>query len=88
MKVQRFVMGVAAAGIGFTISHDSLHGAYSSSKRVNRVLGFTFDMPGAIGYIRKITHNIIHHTHTNIYGHDEDLEVAEFIRLSPIQIIK
>jgi linoleoyl-CoA desaturase len=78
-----FVMGVAAAGIGFSISHDALHGAYSSNKHVNRVLGFTFDMLGANGYIWKITHNIIHHTYTNIPGHDEDLEVAGFIRLSP-----
>ncbi len=38
---------------------------------------------GANGYIWKITHNIIHHTYTNIHGHDEDLEVAAFIRLSP-----
>ncbi|TVR28764.1 MAG: acyl-CoA desaturase [Balneolaceae bacterium] len=78
-----FVMGIAAAGIGFSISHDALHGAYSSNKSVNRVLGFTFDMLGANGYIWKITHNIIHHTYTNIHGHDEDLEVAAFIRLSP-----
>lgn len=78
-----FVMGVAAAGIGFSVSHDALHGAYSSNNTVNRVLGFTFDMLGANGYIWKITHNIIHHTYTNIHGHDEDLEVAGFIRLSP-----
>lgn len=26
-----FLMGVAAAGIGFSISHDALHGAYSST---------------------------------------------------------
>ena len=78
-----FLMGIAAAGIGFSISHDALHGAYSSSKFVNRTLGFTFDMLGANGYIWKITHNIIHHTYTNIHGHDEDLEVAGFIRLSP-----
>jgi len=78
-----FVMGVAAAGIGFSISHDALHGAYSSNNTVNRALGFTFDMLGANGYIWKITHNIIHHTYTNIHGHDEDLEVADFIRLSP-----
>lgn len=78
-----FVMGVAAAGIGFSISHDALHGAYSSNKSVNRALGYTFDMLGANGYIWKITHNIIHHTYTNIHGHDEDLEVAGFIRLSP-----
>jgi linoleoyl-CoA desaturase len=78
-----FVMGVGMAGIGFSISHDALHGAYSSNKTVNQWLGYTFDLMGANSYIWKITHNIIHHTYTNIYEHDEDLEVAEFIRLSP-----
>ena len=77
------VMGVGMAGIGFSISHDALHGAYSSNKKLNKVLGLTFDLMGANGYIWKITHNVIHHTYTNIHGHDEDLEVAEFIRLSP-----
>jgi linoleoyl-CoA desaturase len=77
------LMGIGMAGIGFSISHDALHGAYSSSKRVNRILGLSFDLVGANGYIWKITHNIIHHTYTNIHGHDEDLEVAGFIRLSP-----
>lgn len=78
-----FVMGIGMAGIGFSITHDALHGAYSSRKFVNNILGLFFDLVGANGYIWKITHNIIHHTYTNIHGHDEDLEVAEFIRLSP-----
>lgn len=77
------VMGIGMAGIGFSISHDALHGAYSSNSTINKLLGYTFDLMGANGYIWKITHNIIHHTYTNIHGHDEDLEVAEFIRLSP-----
>jgi linoleoyl-CoA desaturase len=78
-----FLMGIGMAGIGFSVSHDALHGAYSSNNTVNRALGFSFDLLGANGYIWKITHNIIHHTFTNIHGHDEDLEVAAFIRLSP-----
>lgn len=77
------VMGIGMAGIGFSIGHDALHGAYSSNKYVNNFLGTFYDLVGANGYIWKITHNIIHHTYTNIHGHDEDLEVAEFIRLSP-----
>ena len=78
-----FMMGIGMAGIGFSISHDALHGAYSSNSTLNKILGYTFDLMGANGYIWKITHNIIHHTYTNIHGHDEDLEVAGFIRLSP-----
>ena len=77
------MMGIGMAGIGFAITHDALHGAYSANSKVNEFLGIFFDLVGANGYIWKITHNIIHHTYTNIHGHDEDLEVAEFIRLSP-----
>lgn len=76
-------MGIGMAGIGFSVSHDALHGAYSSNNTINYLIGLSFDFVGANGYIWKITHNIIHHTYTNIHGHDEDLEVAEFIRLSP-----
>lgn len=83
MWLLTLLMGTAMAGIGFSISHDALHGAYSENPRVNQWLGYGFDVLGANGYIWKITHNIIHHTYTNIHGHDEDLEVAEFIRLSP-----
>jgi linoleoyl-CoA desaturase len=77
------VMGVAMAGIGFAVTHDALHGAYSADPRVNRSLGYIFDALGANGYIWKITHNNIHHTYTNIRGYDEDLEVSPIIRLSP-----
>ena len=83
MWFMTFLMGVGMAGIGFSVSHDALHGAYSSNKKVNKIIGLTFDLMGANGYIWKITHNLVHHTYTNIHGHDEDLEVAEFIRLSP-----
>jgi linoleoyl-CoA desaturase len=78
-----FVMGIGMAGIGFAVTHDALHGAYSASPRVNRVIGCCFDALGANGYIWKITHNGIHHTYTNIRGYDEDLEVSPLIRLSP-----
>ena len=77
------LMGVAMAGIGFSIAHDALHGGYSSNQRVNRALGFMFDLSGANGYMWKITHNVIHHTYTNIHGIDEDLTVSPLLRLSP-----
>ena len=76
-------MGIGLAGIGFAISHDALHGAYSSNPRINSLLGRTFDLLGANGYMWKITHNVIHHTYTNIDGVDEDLTVSPLLRLSP-----
>jgi linoleoyl-CoA desaturase len=77
------VMGIGVAGCGFCIAHDALHGAYSSKRWVNAILGMTFDVNGGSSYLWKITHNVIHHTYTNIQGIDEDLEVSPLLRLSP-----
>ena len=77
------VMGVGVAGVGFAVSHDALHGAYSDNPRTNKLIGMTFDLLGANGYMWQITHNVIHHTYTNIHGVDEDLEVSPLLRLSP-----
>ena len=78
-----FLMGIGMAGVGFGISHDALHGAYSSNATVNRLLGLSFDLLGANSYMWKLTHNVIHHTYTNIDGVDEDIDFAPFLRLSP-----
>ncbi|TMQ51146.1 MAG: acyl-CoA desaturase [Candidatus Eisenbacteria bacterium] len=77
------LMGLGFAGIGFNVAHDALHGAYTSSRWKNRLLGFTFELVGASGYMWKITHNVIHHTYPNVHGLDEDLEVSPMLRLSP-----
>jgi linoleoyl-CoA desaturase len=83
MLLLSVVMGVGVAGIGLGIAHDALHGAYSSRGWVNRILGLTFEMMGANGYMWKLTHNVIHHTYPNVHGLDEDLEVSPWLRLSP-----
>ena len=70
------LLGVFAACIGFNVSHDALHGAFSAHNWVNRLLGGSFYLLGANPYVWKITHNIVHHTYTNIPGHDEDIELA------------
>ena len=77
------LIGVGIAGIGFSVAHDALHGAYSETPWVNGLLGYTFDLCGANGYMWKITHNAIHHTHTNVHELDEDLTVSPLLRLSP-----
>ncbi len=69
-------LGMNMAFIGFNICHDALHGSYSSKPWINNSLGFLFNIIGANVYIWKITHNKIHHTYTNIVGHDGDLEIA------------
>jgi len=84
MLALAIVMGAGFAGLGFSVAHDALHGAYSANPTINKLLGFTFDFTGANGYMWKITHNVIHHTYTNIDGVDEDLSVSPLLRLSPL----
>src|SRR5208337_4968255 len=76
------VLGIGIAEVGFSVSHDALHGAYSDNPTVNYLLGLSFDLLGANSYIWKITHNVIHHTYTNIDGVDEDIDLSPFVRLS------
>ena len=77
------LMGVGTAGLGFCVGHDALHGAYASRQWINRLLGYTFDVIGANGYMWTLTHNVIHHTYTNIHGIDDDLDASPLLRLSP-----
>ncbi|GAB3333973.1 acyl-CoA desaturase [Larkinella ripae] len=82
-------LGMFTAFIGFNISHDALHGAFSSRGWVNRLLGATFYLAGANPYVWKITHNVVHHTYTNIPGHDEDIEIAPgLIRVDPDEPVR
>ena len=70
------LLGMTLAFIGFNICHDALHGAYSSNQKVNRALGFVFNVIGANAYLWNLTHNKVHHSYTNIVHHDEDIEIA------------
>lgn len=76
MAAMAGLLGAICAFIGFNVCHDALHGSFSASKRVNKGLGLIFNLIGASPYVWNITHNVVHHTYTNIAGHDEDIEVA------------
>ncbi|MEZ4825150.1 MAG: acyl-CoA desaturase [Bacteroidia bacterium] len=77
------IMGVGLAGIGLSVMHDANHGAYSSNKYINQILGFTLDLIGGSSTNWKVQHNILHHTYTNIPGLDEDIRERVIVRLSP-----
>ena len=77
------VMGGGLAGLGFSVAHDALHGAYSSNSRVNGALGLAFETLGGNGYAWALSHNGAHHGFPNITGHDEDVDVSPLLRLSP-----
>jgi linoleoyl-CoA desaturase len=75
-------LGVITAGVGFNVLHDAIHGSYSNKKWVNALLGKSLNLIGGSDYIWAISHNIVHHTYTNVPHVDIDLKVAKFIRLS------
>jgi linoleoyl-CoA desaturase len=70
------LLGAFAAFIGFNVCHDAIHGAYSANQNVNRALSYLFNLIGANFFVWQATHNVIHHTYTNVKGHDEDIEIA------------
>jgi len=79
------VLGVAVAAIGFNIQHDGGHRAYSDRQWVNKMMALTLDLMGGSSYLWDWKHNSIHHTYPNIDGHDDDINIGIFGRLSPTQ---
>lgn len=76
------VMGIGMAGIGMNVMHDGNHGAYSTNKWVNKFMGGTIYVLAGNVYNWQVQHNVLHHTYTNIHGHDEDLDAGRIIRFT------
>jgi len=83
MLFMALYLGFCVALIGLNVGHDAIHGAYSANRKVNRWLGTCFNIVGANDHVWKITHNIIHHSFTNIPGADDDIDQSALIRLDP-----
>lgn len=79
------LLGFAMAAIGFNIEHDGAHRAYSNYGWVNRVMATTMDLIGASSYVWHWKHSVVHHTYVNITGHDADIDIGPFGRLTPHQ---
>lgn len=78
------ISGFGIAGIGMGIMHDANHGAYTKRPRLASILGHTLDFMGCSSQMWKLQHNVLHHTYTNIHGHDEDIDAPVFLlRFSP-----
>ncbi len=84
MWVMTVVMGVGLAGIGMSVMHDANHGAYSSNSFINTIVGQSLNLVGGDAENWKIQHNILHHTYTNIHGHDDDINGRMNMRFSPV----
>ena len=78
--------GLAAAAVGFNIFHDSVHGSFSDSRRLNRIVAVAVCFvlgPSRFLWIQK--HHVFHHRFTNIHEWDDDVEARGFLRLAPSQ---
>ena len=76
------IIGLGMAGIGMNVMHDGNHGAYSNKNWVNKFMGGTIYILAGNVYNWQVQHNVLHHTYTNIPGHDEDLDAGRIIRFS------
>ena len=78
-------LGPSIAAIGFNIEHDGSHHSYSNHAWINRLAAMTMDLIGASSYVWHWKHVVVHHTYVNITGHDADIDIAVFGRLTPHQ---
>lgn len=83
MWLMCIIMGLGSAGIGFSVMHDANHGAYTRNETINKLLGLSVNFAGGSAFTWKIQHNYLHHTYTNIYELDEDVNDKPILRLSP-----
>ena len=78
-------LGLSMAAVGFNIQHDGSHHSYSVNRWVNRLMAMTLDLLGGSSYVWARKHNLVHHSYSNITGHDDDINIGFFGRLSPHQ---
>ncbi len=85
VALSAIALGLALAAVGFNIQHDGGHRSYAARRWVNRMMAMTLDLVGGSSYVWNIKHNKLHHTYTNIAGHDDDINLGALARLSPDQ---
>lgn len=78
-------LGLVTTGIGFNLMHDGGHGAFSRHRFVNRVMARSLDVIGGSSYLWHWKHRVIHHTYSNITGHDTDISIGRLARFTPHQ---
>jgi linoleoyl-CoA desaturase len=78
-------LALSMAAIGFNIQHDGSHGAYSKRQWINKSMALSLDLLGGSSYGWSCKHNIVHHTYSNITGHDDDIDIGFLGRLTPHQ---
>ncbi len=78
------IMGFGLAGIGMSVMHDANHDAYSANPVINKLVAFSLTLVGGNNRNWRTQHNVLHHTYTNIYEHDRDIDNKVIMRFSPV----
>ena len=76
-------MAFGMSGIGMSVMHDANHGSYSKNPTLNKYIGYLINILGGSAIVWKLQHNVLHHSFTNIEGHDGDIDTGGILRLSP-----
>ena len=71
--------------LAFNVMHDGGHQSFSTNRFINNIASWGMDLLGSSSFLWKQKHNSLHHTYTNVYGKDDDIEVGSMLRLSPEQ---
>jgi linoleoyl-CoA desaturase len=77
------LMGIGMSGIGLSVMHDANHGSFSNKSIINTIFSYSMTIIGGSRITWQLQHNNLHHTFTNIEGHDEDIAPPGFMRFSP-----
>ncbi|NET60978.1 MAG: acyl-CoA desaturase, partial [Symploca sp. SIO2E6] len=77
------VLGLGLGACGMSVAHDANHGSYSTNPRINKILGLTHDFIGVSSYLWRFRHNFLHHTYTNLGGHDVEIDGNGLLRMFP-----
>lgn len=81
------IMGLGMAGLGMVLMHDANHYSFSQNSKVNGFLSKSIYLLGGYAPTWRHQHNTLHHSYTNIEGHDEDISSIGLLRFSPHQTL-
>lgn len=83
--VSAVVLVLSLLALATNVMHDANHGAFSRSRRVNHLVGYTLDFLGGSSWLWRFRHNVQHHASTNVVGIDGDIDHTPLARLAPQQ---
>ncbi|WP_340112549.1 fatty acid desaturase family protein [Maribellus mangrovi] len=76
------LLGFVNIFLAFNVMHDGTHEAYTDKRKLNKLLGYTFNFIGGNQYLFRLMHGA-HHGFVNIQGIDVTLETHGLFRFTP-----